>query len=185
MSNYFHKYSQMSKCWFYTQKAILLNNNPGCLSRSSQSILYALLPLRVIFHFYIPPHWRLGLILYDPDTSSDACLFFSHHHHAILWPAGCPTIPLNSDTLPTDSVWSQRLRAQFHETALTFRYQLQDQLQARVSKGDDAWLFLKIDRNPNITVPNRKGRLVGHLCFWPIDYRSINYRSKDPLLGFH
>ena len=23
------------------------------------------------------------------------------------------------------------------------------------SKGDDAWLFLKIDRNPNITVPNR------------------------------
>ena len=111
--------------------------------------------------------------------------FFSHHHHAILWPAGCPTIPLNSDTLPTDSVWSQRLRAQFHETALTFRYQLQDQLQARVSKGDDAWLFLKIDRNPNITVPNRKGRLVGHLCFWPIDYRSINYRSKDPFLGFH
>ena len=34
------------------------------------------------------------------------------------------------------------------------------QAQFNVSKGDDACLFLKIDRNPNITVPTRKGRLV-------------------------
>ena len=33
------------------------------------------------------------------------------------------------------------------------------------SKGDDAWLFLKIDRNPNITVPTRNGRLVSCLTF--------------------
>ena len=30
----------------------------------------------------------------------------------------------------------------------------------KASKGDDAWLFLKMDRNPNITVPNRKWALV-------------------------
>ena len=31
------------------------------------------------------------------------------------------------------------------------------------SKGDEALLFLKIDRNPNISVETRKGRLVSHL----------------------
>ena len=30
-------------------------------------------------------------------------------------------------------------------------------------KGDDAWLFLKMDRNPNITVPTRKWALVSCL----------------------
>ena len=31
------------------------------------------------------------------------------------------------------------------------------------SKGDDAWLFLKMDRNPSITVPTRKWALVSCL----------------------
>ena len=31
------------------------------------------------------------------------------------------------------------------------------------SKGDDAWLFVKIDRNTNINVPNNKGRLASRL----------------------
>ena len=31
------------------------------------------------------------------------------------------------------------------------------------SKGDDAWLFVKIDRNTNITVPTNKGRLASRL----------------------
>ena len=33
------------------------------------------------------------------------------------------------------------------------------------SKGDDAWLFVKIDRNSNITVPTNKGRLASRLTF--------------------
>ena len=28
------------------------------------------------------------------------------------------------------------------------------------SKGDDAWLFVKIDRNTNITLPTNKGRFA-------------------------
>ena len=31
------------------------------------------------------------------------------------------------------------------------------------SKCDDAWLFMKIDRNTNITVPSNKGRLASRL----------------------
>ena len=31
------------------------------------------------------------------------------------------------------------------------------------SKGDDAWLFVKIDRNTNITVPTNKGPLASRL----------------------
>ena len=31
------------------------------------------------------------------------------------------------------------------------------------SKGDDAWLFVKIDRNTNITVPTNKGLLASRL----------------------
>ena len=33
------------------------------------------------------------------------------------------------------------------------------------SKGDDAWLFVKIDRNTHITVPTNKGRLASRLTF--------------------
>ena len=33
----------------------------------------------------------------------------------------------------------------------------------KASKGDDAWLFLKMGRNPNITVPTRKWALVSCL----------------------
>ena len=31
------------------------------------------------------------------------------------------------------------------------------------SKGEDAWIFLKIDRNPNNPVPTRKGGLISCL----------------------
>ena len=33
------------------------------------------------------------------------------------------------------------------------------------SKVDDAWLFVKIDRNTNIIVPTNKGRLASRLTF--------------------
>ena len=33
------------------------------------------------------------------------------------------------------------------------------------AKGDNAWLFVKIDRNTNITVPTNKGRLASRLTF--------------------
>ena len=36
-------------------------------------------------------------------------------------------------------------------------------LEFKASKADEAWLFLKIDKNPNISVETRKGPLVSHL----------------------
>ena len=33
------------------------------------------------------------------------------------------------------------------------------------AKGDDAWLFVKIVRNTNVTVPTNKGRLASRLTF--------------------
>ena len=36
-------------------------------------------------------------------------------------------------------------------------------MEFNISKGAEAWHFLKIDRNPNISVETRKGRLVSYL----------------------
>ena len=36
-------------------------------------------------------------------------------------------------------------------------------MEFKASKGDDGWLFFKMDRNPNIAVPNRKWDLVSCL----------------------
>ena len=43
------------------------------------------------------------------------------------------------------------------------RSNLERPLEFNASKGAEAWLFLKIDSNPNISVETRKGRLVSHL----------------------
>ena len=40
---------------------------------------------------------------------------------------------------------------------------LERHTEFKASKGDDAWLFLKMDRNPNITVPTRKWAVVSCL----------------------
>ena len=42
------------------------------------------------------------------------------------------------------------------DRGLTSFWHLQRHTEFNASKGDDAWLFLKMDRNPNITVPTRK-----------------------------
>ena len=46
---------------------------------------------------------------------------------------------------------------------ITSLWYLERHMEFKASKGDDAWLFLKIYRNPNITVPTRKWDLVA--CF--------------------
>ena len=46
---------------------------------------------------------------------------------------------------------------------ITSIWYLERQMEFKASKGDDAWHFLKIDRNPNISVETRKGPLVSHL----------------------
>ena len=40
---------------------------------------------------------------------------------------------------------------------------LERHMELKASKGDDAWLFLKMDRNPNITLPTTKWILVSCL----------------------
>ena len=42
-------------------------------------------------------------------------------------------------------------------------WHLERHTEFKASKGDDAWLFLKMDRNPNITVPTRMWALVSCL----------------------
>ena len=47
----------------------------------------------------------------------------------------------------------------------TFLWHLERCAEFSDSKGDDAWLFLKIDRNTNIILPTNKGRLDSCLIF--------------------
>ena len=46
---------------------------------------------------------------------------------------------------------------------ITSLWYLERHTEFKASKVDDAWLFLKMDRNPNITVPTRKWALVSCL----------------------
>ena len=46
---------------------------------------------------------------------------------------------------------------------ITSLWYLESHTECKASKDDDAWLFLKMDRNPNITVPTRKWALVSFL----------------------
>ena len=48
-------------------------------------------------------------------------------------------------------IWRLRITSLWH---------LERHTEFNVSKGDDAWLFLKMNRNPNITVPTRKWAFV-------------------------
>ena len=43
---------------------------------------------------------------------------------------------------------------------ITSLWYLERHTEFKASKRDDAWLFLKMDRNPNITVPTKKWALV-------------------------
>ena len=45
-----------------------------------------------------------------------------------------------------------------HVSHITWHFERHADFKA--SKGDEAWLCLKFDRNPNITVPTRKGALI-------------------------
>ena len=46
---------------------------------------------------------------------------------------------------------------------ITSLWYLERHTEFKASKGDDAWLFLQMDKNPNITVPTRKWALVSCL----------------------
>ena len=46
---------------------------------------------------------------------------------------------------------------------ITSLWYLERHTEFKASKGDNAWLFLKMDRNPNITIPTRKWALVSCL----------------------
>ena len=48
---------------------------------------------------------------------------------------------------------------------LTSLWNFKRHMEFSASKGDDAWLFLKIDRNPNIPVTTGKGRVVSRLTW--------------------
>ena len=51
----------------------------------------------------------------------------------------------------------------FWTAGLTSIWHLERHAEFIDSKGDDAWLFVKVDRNPNITVPTNKGCLTSRV----------------------
>ena len=51
----------------------------------------------------------------------------------------------------------------FWTEGLTYLWHIESCAEFNASKGDDAWLFVKIDRITNITVPTNKGRLASQL----------------------
>ena len=53
----------------------------------------------------------------------------------------------------------------FWTEGLTSFWHIERCAEFTVSNGDDAWLFVKIDRNTNITVPANKGCLASRLTF--------------------
>ena len=53
----------------------------------------------------------------------------------------------------------------FWTEGLTTFWHIESCAEFMASKGDDACLFVKIDRNTNITVPTNKGRLASRLTF--------------------
>ena len=46
---------------------------------------------------------------------------------------------------------------------ITSRWYLERHIELKASKGDDGWLFLKMDKNSNITLPSRKWALFSCL----------------------
>ena len=54
---------------------------------------------------------------------------------------------------------------------ITSLWYLERHMEFKASKGDDAWLFLKMDRSPNITVPTIKWALVS--CLTSRSVRSV------------
>ena len=53
----------------------------------------------------------------------------------------------------------------FWTEGLTSLWHIERCAEFIASKGDDAWHFVKTDRNTNITVPTNKGRLASRLNF--------------------
>ena len=53
----------------------------------------------------------------------------------------------------------------FWTEGLTSFWHIERCIEFIASKGDDDWLFVKIDRNTNITVSTNKGRLASRLTF--------------------
>ena len=51
---------------------------------------------------------------------------------------------------------------------ITLLWYLERHTEFKASNGEDAWIFLKMDRNPNITVPTRKWALVSCLTSWSV-----------------
>ena len=90
--------------------------------------------------------------------------------------AGFPCIGLNAGSYfisqdegmtesPVETLEKGTVIHLFSTEGLTSFWHIERCAEFIASKGDDAWLFVKIDRNTNITVPTNKGRLASRLTF--------------------
>ena len=88
--------------------------------------------------------------------------------------AGFPCISLNSGSSfisqdegmcesPVETLEKARGLRLIWTGGITSLWHLERHMEYNASKGYDSWLFLKMDRNPNITVPTRNWNLVSGL----------------------
>ena len=105
----------------------------------------------------------------------DCCLNWNGHRDALTRKkAGFPCSGLNAGSsfisqdkgmseAPVETLEKALYPRLIWTGGLTSIWHFERQAELNVSKGDDAWLFLKIDRNAYITVATRKGLLVSSL----------------------
>ena len=103
------------------------------------------------------------------------CLKWNGPREALTWKkAGFPCSGLNAGSSfisqdegmsesPVDTIGNALGLRLIWTGDLTSLWHLERHAEFSASKGDYAWLFWKIDRNPNISVEIRKGSLVSHL----------------------
>ena len=66
---------------------------------------------------------------------------------------------------PVETLEKDKVLHLFWTEGLTSFWNIERCAEFIASKGDDVWLFVKIDRNTNIPVPTNKGRLASRLTF--------------------
>ena len=93
--------------------------------------------------------------------------------------AGFPCIGLNSGSCfisqdegmsesPVETLQKAKVLRLSWIAGITSIWYLERHTEFKASKGDDGWLFFKMYRNPNITVPTRKWALVSCLISWSV-----------------
>ena len=93
-----------------------------------------------------------------PSSGLNACSYFISHNEGMT-------------ESPVETLENAIVLHLFWTEGLTSFWHIERCAEFIASKGDDAWLFVIIDRNTNINVPTNKGRLAS--CLTSISVRIV------------